>query len=77
MKYFSLKVGLYNIEKGIWFDNLIIKASEIPDNFELIKLLQSKYYSKVIGILSIVELQNEDSNLDVADLSDDSFRIYN
>ncbi len=77
MKYFSLKVGLYNIEKGIWFDNFIIKASEIPDNFELIKLLQSKYYSKVIGILNIMELQNEDSNLDVADLNEDSIRIYN
>lgn len=77
MKYFSLKVGLYNIEKGIWFDNFIIKASEIPDNFELIKLLQSKYYSKVIGILNIMELQNEDSNLDIADLNEDSIRIYN
>lgn len=77
MKYFSLKVGLYNIEKGIWFDNSVIKASEIPDNFELIKLLQSKYYSKVIGILNIMEIGSEGSNLNVVDLNEDSLRIYN
>lgn len=68
MKYFSLKVGLYNIEKGIWFDIFIIRTSKIPDNFELIKLLQSKYYSKVIGILSIIEHKNEGSELNTANV---------
>ena len=62
MKYFLITIGLHNSEKGVWFDDVIVKGG-IPDNLDLIEDLKSKYFSKIIGITSVREVQYEESKI--------------
>lgn len=59
MKYFLLTIGLHNNDMGVWFDNIIVKSAELPDHLDLIETLQSKYFSKIIGVTGIKEVQYE------------------
>jgi hypothetical protein len=59
MKYFLITIGLHNDDRGVWFDDVIVKGSDIPDHLNLINDLKSKYFSKIIGVTSVKEVQNE------------------
>lgn len=59
MKYFLFTIGLYNNDKGVWFDDIIVKGAEIPDHVSLIEVLKSRYFSKIIGVTGVKEVQYE------------------
>lgn len=59
MKYFLLTIGLHNNDRGVWFDDVLVKGTEVPDHVNLIKELKSKYFSKIIGVTSVKEVLNE------------------
>lgn len=63
MKYFLLTIGLYNSDKGVWFDDIIVKGKQIPDHLDLISVLKTKYFSTVIGVTCIKELPNRKSQI--------------
>lgn len=57
MKYFLFTIGLHNNDKGVWFDDVIVKSPQVPDHLDLIEVLKSRYFSKIIGVTGIKELQ--------------------
>jgi hypothetical protein len=59
MKYFLITIGLHNDDRGVWFDDVIVKGPDMPDHLNLINDLKSKYFSKIIGVTSVKEVQNE------------------
>jgi hypothetical protein len=63
MKYFLFTIGLHNSDKGIWFDNVIVTGTQVPDHLDLIEDLKSRYFSKIIGITSVKEVQYEKNRM--------------
>lgn len=63
MKFFLLTIGLHNSDKGVWFDDIIVKGKHIPDHLDLIRTLKSRYFSTVIGVTSIKEVPNLKSQM--------------
>ena len=59
MKYFLFTIGLHNNDKGVWFDDVIVKGSQIPDHLDVVEALKSKYFSIIIGVTGIKEVQYE------------------
>ncbi|WP_188764924.1 hypothetical protein [Emticicia aquatilis] len=65
MKYFLFTIGLHNNDKGIWFDDVIVKGPQVPDHLDLIEVLKSRYFSKIIGVTGIKEVQYEKNRIQV------------
>lgn len=63
MKFFLLTIGLHNSDKGVWFDDIVVKGKHVPDHLDLIRILKSRYFSTVIGVTSIKELSNGKSQI--------------
>ena len=59
MKYFLFTIGLHNNERGVWFDEVLVKGEDVPDHINLIEDSKSKYFSKIIGVTSVKEVQYE------------------
>lgn len=63
MKYFLLTIGLHNNDKGVWFDDIIVRGTHIPDHLDLIKVLKSRYFSTIMGVTNIKEVPNEKNRI--------------
>jgi hypothetical protein len=63
MKYFLFTIGLHNDEKGVWFDDVLVKGPDMPDHLNLIEDLKSKYFSKIIGVTSVKEVKYENQRV--------------
>lgn len=59
MKNYLVTIGLHNNDKGVWFDDVIVNGSQIPDHLDLIEALKSRYFSKILGVTGIKEVQDE------------------
>ena len=37
MKYFLFTIGLHNNDVGVWFDDVLVKGTDVPDHVNLIE----------------------------------------